>query len=267
MFNPMEMKYYYHDRDGELHGPSDLDFLIREVKWGGLPADLTVRPGDGGEWMSLEDAVKGKSEARLVQGLMPMTPAEAALLPPWQRLWYYYWRSWEMAFVFSGRASRRECLSVFLTMTLVNYFVWVAGSMAAGALLAMLLPAAAVVFLLSFLPALLVLLALLLVLAIIIQSFSLCWRRLHDLSLPGWWIFALPIVDEAGYLLIEWSLRRIFQADSWTRLLEHAGLFELVMLAVIFPAFYVFSVTWVIAALGLFPGRRGENRYGPPPEV
>lgn len=90
---------------------------------------------------------------------------------------------------------------------------------------------------------------------------------MHDLSLPGWWIFALPIVDEAGYLLMEWPLRRIFQADIWTRLLEHAGLFELLMLAVIFPAFYVFSVTWVVAVIGLFPGRSGENRYGRPPEV
>lgn len=63
------------------------------------------------------------------------------------------------------------------------------------------------------------------------------------------------------------ALRRIFQADIWTRLLEHAGLFELLMLAVIFPAFYVFSVTWVVAVIGLFPGRSGENRYGRPPEV
>lgn len=67
----METKYYYHDRDGELHGPSDLDFLIREVKWGGLPADLTVRPGDGGEWMPLEDAVKGKPEARRFRASCP----------------------------------------------------------------------------------------------------------------------------------------------------------------------------------------------------
>lgn len=106
MFNPMEMKYYYHDRDGELHGPSDLDFLIREVKWGGLQADLTVRPGDGGEWMSFEDAVKRKPKARPVHDVLLVTPTEAALLPPWQRLWYYYRRSWKMAFVFSGRASR-----------------------------------------------------------------------------------------------------------------------------------------------------------------
>lgn len=67
----METKYYYHDRDGELHGPSDLDFLIREVKWGGLPADLTVRPRDGGEWMPLADAVKGKPEAGSQAGSGP----------------------------------------------------------------------------------------------------------------------------------------------------------------------------------------------------
>lgn len=144
-------------------------------------------------------------------------------------------------------------------MTLVNYFIWVAGQV-----VAMLLPVAVIV---SHLPFLSVLLTLLFVLAIIIQSFSLCWRRLHDLSLPGWWVFALPFVAVAGDLLMEWQGRRIFQADIWTRFLEHAGAFGLLVLGLLFSAIYIFSGIWVVAVIGVFPGRRGENRYGPLPGV
>ena len=36
-------RYYYHTPDGELHGPSDFDFLVREVRYAGLPLGLMVR--------------------------------------------------------------------------------------------------------------------------------------------------------------------------------------------------------------------------------
>ena len=52
------MKYFYHDRNGELHGPAELDFLACEVKWGGLPDHLMIRPVDGEEWVALAEAVQ-----------------------------------------------------------------------------------------------------------------------------------------------------------------------------------------------------------------
>ena len=36
-------RYYYHTPDGELHGPVDVDFLIREICYAGLPLGLMVR--------------------------------------------------------------------------------------------------------------------------------------------------------------------------------------------------------------------------------
>ena len=114
------MKYFYHDRNGELHGPAELDFLACEVKWGGLPDHLMIRPVDGEEWVALAEAVKRETGTGFYPNVMSVPPEEVAGLSFWKRLRYYYRRSWRMAFVFSGRASRRECLSVFLSMTLAD---------------------------------------------------------------------------------------------------------------------------------------------------
>ena len=52
------MKYFYHDRNGELHGPAELDFLACEVKWGGLPDHLIIRPVDGEELVLLSEIME-----------------------------------------------------------------------------------------------------------------------------------------------------------------------------------------------------------------
>lgn len=38
-------RYYYRTSDGESHGPSVLDFLVREVRYGPLSPELMVREG------------------------------------------------------------------------------------------------------------------------------------------------------------------------------------------------------------------------------
>ena len=38
-------RYYYRTSDGESHGPSVLDFPVREVRYGALAPELRVREG------------------------------------------------------------------------------------------------------------------------------------------------------------------------------------------------------------------------------
>lgn len=124
-----------------------------------------------------------------------------------------------MAFVFSGRASRRECLSVFLSMTLADCLGLAVAQILLGLALPLLMPGVDVFSCLSFISRFL---GLLLVLLIVLQSFALCWRRLHDLSLAGWWSFALPFVFLAGSLSVEWFLGHLFRSDTWGMFVEHA---------------------------------------------
>ena len=48
-------RYYYHTPDGELHGPSDFDFLVREVRYAGLPLGLMVREERSEDWIWIGD--------------------------------------------------------------------------------------------------------------------------------------------------------------------------------------------------------------------
>lgn len=81
----MERKYYYHTSDGELHGPAELDFLVREVKWGGLPDSLMVRSENSGEWISLAEVVQGNTSAGWPLDVMSVTPEELARMSRWKR--------------------------------------------------------------------------------------------------------------------------------------------------------------------------------------
>ena len=163
-----------------------------------------------------------------------------------------------MAFVFSGRASRRECLSVFLSMTLA------VAQILLGLALPPLMPGIDVFSCLFFI---FLLLRLLLGLLIVLQFFALCWRRLHDLSLAGGWSFVLPFVLLAGSLPVEWLFGRLFQSDAWGMFMAHAGKAGVMAAGGMGVAVFVLSGTWVVALLGLFPGTKKENQYGHPPEV
>lgn len=258
------MRYFYHDRNGELHGPAELDFLVYEVKWGGLPDHLMVHPVDGEEWIALAEAVKRETGTGFYRNVMSVSPEEAACLPYWKRLRYYYRRSWRMALVFSGRASRRECLSVFLSMTLVNGLGLVVVQLLLGFVLPLLVPGVDMFFYLFFIS---LVLSSLLWMLIVLQSFALCWRRLHDLSLAGWWPFVLPLVFLLSSLPLKWLFGHLFPSDAWGVFLEHAGSAGVMAAGGMEAAVSVLSGTWVVAMLGLFPGTKKENQYGHPPEV
>ena len=266
---PVEMKYYYHTSDGELHGPAELDFLVREVKWGGLPDSLMVRSENSDEWISLAEVVQGNTSVGWPLDVMSVTPEELARMSRWKRLWYYYRRSWKMAFVLEGRASQQECMHVFLSMTLADCLAFVAAPLLSGLMLAFLFPgkvSESVVFFTGGT------IGVLLCLLVVIQSFSLCWRRLHDLSLPGYWVFALPVVSYAGNWLITWLLEHAGILIPRTGMMHYPGIspalaFVAVVSVVVSLVIIVLSLTWIVALLGLFRGMEGENRYGPRPEM
>lgn len=86
-------------------------------------------------------------------------------------------------------------------------------------------------------------LAFLAALVLLIPSFAVTWRRLHDRGRPGWIVF-LPLF---GILVISVSL------------LEIAALLFGSLLTIL-PAFYTY-------ALLILPGETGPNRFGPDPSA
>lgn len=57
--------YYYQTPDGELHGPADFDFLVREVRYAGLPLGLMVREEHSEDWIWIGDVPGAPREWRL----------------------------------------------------------------------------------------------------------------------------------------------------------------------------------------------------------
>ena len=60
-------RYYYHTPDGELHGPSDFDFLVREVRYAGLPLGLMVREERSEDWIWIGDIPGTPPEWKLLK--------------------------------------------------------------------------------------------------------------------------------------------------------------------------------------------------------
>lgn len=60
-------RYYYHTPDGELHGPSDFDFLVREVRYAGLPLGLMVREERSEDWIWIGDIPGAPPEWKLLK--------------------------------------------------------------------------------------------------------------------------------------------------------------------------------------------------------
>ena len=78
--------------------------------------------------------------------------------------------------------------------------------------------------------------------AIALSMLALCVKRLHDLSLSGWWIVAIWILSAVAYQFATYL----------------AGL------AV--PGYVVPLVDFLVfVVLGVFPGTRGPNRFGDDP--
>lgn len=95
---------------------------------------------------------------------------------------------------------------------------------------------------------------------------------MHDLSLPGYWVFALPVVSYAGNWLITWLLEHAGILIPRTGMMHYPGIspalaFVAVVSVVVSLVIIVLSLTWIVALLGMFRGMEGENRYGPRPEM
>lgn len=152
------------------------------------------------------------------------------------RTWLHHSaRAVRFAFVGQGRASRAEVLAWAAALILLDFALSAAASAAlSGVALKWALLAMRTV--------------------IVLPSFALFIRRMHDLGLSGWW--SLPIallaiqnlVLEIVTLAIGWSVRS--GVEAVTRYLDW----------LLFPAFALACIAMVC-----IPGSRRRNRFGPDP--
>lgn len=89
---------------------------------------------------------------------------------------------------------------------------------------------------------------------IVVPSFALFARRMHDLNLNGWWSLPLLALAAQNLLLdivtltVGWGARSTVEAV--TRYIDWP----------LFPAFGIACI-----AMACLPGTRGSNRFGPDP--
>lgn len=166
---------------------------------------------------------------------------------PWlQRVWYYYRKTLRLMFVCSGRTSQEECACAFQGIAAVNmavYFLLRAAVWYWPEYTIVIMMSACV--LLPF------------PLLVMIQYFSLCWRRFHDWNLPGGWVL-VPVsaacigsIEPMAWVMGMEVQRVVIRHPS---LSFHLLAWESITVVMLFA--------WVPAVLALLPGRRGTNKYG-----
>ena len=101
------------------------------------------------------------------------------------------------------------------------------------------------------------------IVGVMVVTFSLASRRLHDLGYSGWWIlggFAYSIVVIAiGILPVIGSIATAtYSRGPGLEFFGSLGFMINLILLLMVPLYLV------IIALGLWPGNQGENQYGPP---
>lgn len=227
-------KCYYHTPDGELHGLSDLDFLVREIRYGALPPDLMIREEQGQAWIAMKDYLKCTGEVKLLRGLESfgaMCPESSG------KLRFCWYRSWRLTATWSARSSRREtAVAYWLSVGIVPplllcawglSFKWFE-SMPFGELAAMLL---GVMF----------------TLVVLLYFVSLGCRRVHDAGMSGFLLAAAWL----AWLAALFSVRSVL-----VNLPESIFLWMWLGLAALtLPAFLTV----------LLPEGKGRNQYGDPP--
>jgi uncharacterized membrane protein YhaH (DUF805 family) len=134
---------------------------------------------------------------------------------------------WDFLFSFQGRSGRLAYLGFGAFCALIISF-------------ALLLIYGAFVFL----PALALLVAMPVFLALIVASLAVTVRRLHDIGITGWWVLGLCVLC----FLQDISVMYIFGGDMGFFVIGAASILHYL----------------AIAALLIWPGTKGPNKYGEP---
>lgn len=181
MFNPMEMKYYYHTPDGELHGPTDFDFLVREVRYAGLPLGLMVREERSEDWIWIGDVPGTPPEWKLFKERYEGTEEWMKAGKVWKYGSKNRFKWISSLFMVEGRSSRWETAVTYGVLLLFAPPVWVVGF----CLLCEWFET------LPFSMIFALLLSLFILLAFLFCLIALGVRRFHDAGLHGGWLAAI----------------------------------------------------------------------------
>ena len=233
-------RYYYHTPDGELHGPVDVDFLIREIRYAGLPLGLMVREEHSEDWIWVGDVSGTPPEW---QSFKEQDAGTEEWMKP-GKVWrcgrkpHFNWLFSLLAM--RGRSSRWEAVVAYGALLVFAPPVWLACFCGASVWFESLPFGILFAFLLG----------LLLLFFFLFCFISLGVRRFHDAGLDG------------GWLAITWPV--------WIALL--ICLFEGKLLVMSFcwhPVGGIFTGIATLTAPVLFnillPEQKRKNVYGAPP--
>lgn len=232
------MKCYYHTPDGELHGPADLDFLIREVRYSGLPFDLMVRKVQSEDWVWIGDLPGAPQEWKPFKERRAEIQdwRKAGGMPEYGLSSCFQWLF--SLFSLSGRSSRNKAAAAYWLMVGFGPLVWAACFVGVPwwletlpfSYLFTVLVDAGILFFYLF------------------GFIALGFRRVHDAGLSGGVLMAVwpAWIAALFYFLGRWQAWFIFEIPF----------LGILMLAAFMTAPVLFSL--------LLPEQRRGNRYGEP---
>lgn len=171
-------RYYYHTPDGELHGPSDFDFLVREVRYAGLPLGLMVREERSEDWIWIGDIPGAPPEWKLLKEQYSGTGEWMKVGKIWKcgRRSRFKW--FFSLLVMQSRSSRREAAVAYGALLASAPPVWIVCFCGACDVFEPL-PFGMLFALLS---------GLLLLFFFLFCFIALGVRRFHDAGLDGGWL-------------------------------------------------------------------------------
>ena len=232
-------RYYYHTPDGELHGPSDFDFLVREVRYAGLPLGLMVREERSEDWIWIGDIPGAPPEWKLLKERYSGTGEWMKV----GKVWKCGSRS-RFKWLFSlllvhGRSSRWEAAIAYGVLLASAPLVWIVCFCGACDVFEPL-PFGMLFALLS---------GLLLLFFFLFCFIALGVRRFHDAGLHGGWLAAVWLPWIAG-LVCPFKGALLAMSFCWN------------------PVWGMFTGIAVLTAPVLFslllPEQKRKNIYGEP---
>ena len=99
-------------------------------------------------------------------------------------------------------------------------------------------------------------------LAVLLPTFAVTFRRLHDIGKTGWWHFGW-----LGIVLISWATTGILMLASagsadWDSLATLPSIVAFIAAIVSTLVVLVWSIVWLARQ-----GESGQNRFGPDPRI
>lgn len=232
-------RYYYHTPDGELHGPSDGDFLVREVRYAGLPLGLMVREEHSEDWIWIGDVPGTPPEWKSFKERYAGTEEWMKVGKVWKCGEKNRFKRLSSLWVMQGRSSRWEAAVAYGVLLAFSPPVWLVCFCGASSFFEPL----------PFGMLFALLLGLLLMFFFLFGFMALGVKRFHDAGLNGGW---LAIVWPVWVAVLICSFKGKFLAMSfcWDPV---GGVFT-----------GIAALTAPVLFSLLLPEQKRQNMYGPP---